>query len=93
MPTLDEVMDNLGEPMDFVEYRIKDDDDDKGQGNERANARILIDSDIDGKLENIAGPSGTVHADVESAVLSGNSLSSSVAAVDIIAITGFENQE
>lgn len=28
MPTMDEVVGNLGEPLDFVEYRVEDDSDD-----------------------------------------------------------------
>ena len=74
MPTLDEVMDNLGEPMEFVEYRIEDDD--ECQEGERTDTRMSIDVDGSTEMGNLAGPSGTTHADVESARLSGSGGSS-----------------
>ncbi|KAF7793521.1 hypothetical protein EIP86_004635 [Pleurotus ostreatoroseus] len=72
MPTLDEVMDNLGEPMDFVEYRIEDDDE-EGQEDRHNDTRISIDAE----QGSIAGPSGTTHAETENAGSLGSGAGSS----------------
>ena len=63
MPTLGEVMDNLGQPMDFVEYRIDDDEGDQG------------DVDVHTEQDNIAGSWGETHTDVEGARLFGSGAS------------------
>lgn len=87
MPTLDEVMDNIGEPMDFAEYRL--DDEEEGQEDE-GNCERKECADANIESANIAGPSGTMHADLDEAGPSGSGDGSrdSDAAVGIIDITG-----
>ena len=75
MPTIDEVMDNLGEPLEFVEYRV--DEDENIQQGELADARTSIAAGVDAEQGNITGPSGTSRADVEGAGSSSSGTGSS----------------
>ena len=67
-------MDNLGEPMDFVEYRVDDDDDDV-QAVEHGDALMSDGAEVN--AGDITGPPGTTRADVESAGPSGSGARSS----------------
>ncbi|KAF7790062.1 hypothetical protein EIP86_001012 [Pleurotus ostreatoroseus] len=71
MPTLDEFIDNLGEPLDFVEYRV--DGVDEGQESEYGDAKVDADAivkqeniaNVIVKQENIVGSSGTFYKNIE----------------------------
>ena len=94
MPTLDEVIDNLGEPMDFIERRDDDDVDEETRECER-------DEGADAWMEmrdlDVAGPSGTTRSDVDIDAAdpsgSGGGSASSGADVGVVDIAGFEIQE
>ena len=87
-------MDNLGEPMDFIERRADDDVDEEareGDRDEGADAWMGL------REFDVAGPSGTTRSDVDVEEVgpsgSGGGSVSSGADVGVVDIVGFEIQE
>lgn len=89
MPTLDDVVGNLGEPLDFVEYCVEEDED-----GEKDAAAQDEETDSDGVQRDLENVFKSVLADVEAASLpgSGNRSSSLVTVVESDD-TNFEDPE
>ena len=69
MPTLDEVMGNIGAPLNFVEYRVEEDEDvTEGAPDTAGDGR----TETDIESQNIARPSGALYAYLDEARPSGN---------------------
>ena len=88
MPTMDEVIDNLGEPMDFVEYRVDCDDEGWEVGCDGIEGN---DVPADMELLGVVGPSATTLEDTGPS--EGSNSSSSGAHIDVTDIRVFEIQE
>lgn len=70
MPTMDDVVDNLGEPLDFVEYRLDDEDDGQNVGVDARKTLEQQDAVGTSKATAVsdseaAGPSGSGSVDAE----------------------------
>ena len=66
MPTLDEVIDNLGEPMDFTERRADDDVYEEGWDGEDSGVRIdNADEQIEFRNLDMAGQPGATRPDID----------------------------
>ena len=66
MPSLDEVIDNLGEPMDFTERRADDDVYEEGWDSEDSGVRIdSADEQIEFRNLDMAGQPGATRPDID----------------------------
>lgn len=77
MPTMDDVVGNLGEPLEFVEYRVEDDEDGAQDGTAQVG-----ETGLDAGQQDVENAFESTLADVEFTGPSGSGSGSGVAGMD-----------